>query len=190
MRTAITCCLLALTTVAASAAALNWDPNPSTEMVTNYVVQASGPSTSSFSVGVATSFDLAVLPGGTWTLTVLAQNSAGTSDPSAPFTYNAPLVPGPVSGIVITANWSAGAFDILAQWQPGANAATYTVNLVNTATGAGVPRSVSTTSTVWTRIPSGSYRFTVNGVSGSGVAGPVSTVNLGSIRPGRPQNLR
>lgn len=176
---------LGLSCISVSAEILTWSPNPDTDLVTNYVVRAFGPTIKSVNVGVSTSFDLNVLGAGAWSVNVLAQNAVATSDPSVTLTWGSIA---PVQNLAVKALWSAGAFDITATWTASPGAANYSARLLNLGTSVTVERPVTVTTATWARIPQGAYRLTVVAMSLNGAVSAPVTLDLGTLKPGQPRN--
>jgi len=177
--------LLCLACTVANAEILVWSPNADTDLVTNYVVRAFGPSIKTSNTGVATSFDLNYLGPGAWSVNVLAQNAVATSDPSVTLTWGSLA---PVQNLTVRATWSAGAFDIVATWGASPGAAHYMARLLNLGTSVPVERPVTVTTASWPRMPIGTYRLTVTAFSLNGAASAPVILDLGTLKPGQPRN--
>lgn len=193
----ILCLLLASLTASAATFTVRWDANPPTDLVTNYVLSCSNPADSivnTFSLGVETNGTFELNPG-IWECVLRAHNSQGVSEPSNMVVLGSPIPPpeiivGPVSGLTVRAVWHAGAFDISARWFAATNAASYTAHLINLNNNVDLIRVGGNLTASWARVPASKYRMTVMGVSTNSVSGPVTTIELGTLKPGKPQNLQ
>ena len=199
MKLIILCILLgaSISNVGAQTNNFDWPPNPASELVTNYVLRCVRPIDNTIvasNFGVATNAAILLSPG-TWECVLLAQNYVGISDPSNVLVVQQAevdpiLLPGIVSGLSITARWHAGAFDITATWLSATNAANYTVNLINLVTGTTLTRNGANRSASWLRVPASIYRLTAAGVNVNGLYGPLTTLELGTLKPGKPRDLK
>lgn len=171
-----------------------WLPNPSVELVTNYVIRCVRPIDDTIVVsnaGVSTNFLMSPGPG-VWECVLFAQNYTNISIPSDVVTVGQTVEPPPavVSGLAVNAKWHAGAFDITATWQLSPGAVSYNAILINLVTGTALTRTVANRSASWLRVPASTYRLTVAGVGLNGVQGPVTMLEMGVTKPGKPKDFK
>lgn len=171
-----------------------WSANPASDLVTNYVLRCTHPiddTAVASNYGVSTNATVLLSPG-IWECVVLAQNSVGISDPSDMVIVgqDSPIPPGEVSGITVRHQWFAGAFDLTATWTAATNAASYTASLLNLVTGTALTRTGANRSASWLRVPASAYRITVIGIATNGVQGPVATLELGVLKPGKVRDFK
>lgn len=171
-----------------------WSPNPSVELVTNYVIRCVRPIDDTMVVsnaGVSTNFLMSPGPG-VWECVLLAQNYTNISDPSNVVIVGQTVEPPPgvVAGLAVNAKWHAGAFDITGTWQLSPGAVSYNAILINQVTGVALLRTGVNRSATWLRVPASTYRLTVAPVGPTGVQGPITMLEMGVTKPGKPKDFR
>lgn len=188
------CLLIANLPVAAQTYNFVWSPNPPANLVTNYVIRCIRPVDNALAAsnhGVATNASVNLGPG-TWECVLLAQNFTNISDPSDIVVVGQVVAspPGTVPDLAVRALWHAGAFDITATWHLSSGAISYNANLINLVTGTALTRTGANRSASWLRVPASTYRLTVAGINANGVQGPITTLEMGVTKPGKPKDFR